>query len=60
MFNYLSSIVGTSKTGLNFNIGEPLGDAWTSWKHFRGTTKVRISSLDSKLARYGSGVVREN
>ena len=40
----LSSIVGSSKPALSFNLGEAYGDAWGAWTHCRGTSKARCLS----------------
>ena len=37
----LSSIVGSGKPTLSFNVGEAYSDAWGAWVHCRGTSKVR-------------------
>ena len=44
MFGYLSSIVGTAKAGLPYNVGEAQDDAWLSWKHSKGTSKARAAA----------------
>ena len=36
----LSSIVGSGKPTLAFNVGEAYSDAWGAWVHCRGTSKV--------------------
>ena len=49
----LSSIVGSSKPALSFNLGEAYsGDAWGAWTHYRGTSKARGSR--SAAVRYAA------
>ncbi|KAB2026483.1 hypothetical protein ES319_D06G222400v1 [Gossypium barbadense] len=72
MFNFLKGVVGGSGGGqkdLPYNIGDPYPSAWSSWSHFRGTSKddgspVSIFSLsgsnpqDGRLAAGRNGVKR--
>ncbi|KAK8516921.1 hypothetical protein V6N12_032121 [Hibiscus sabdariffa] len=70
MLNFLKGVVGGSGAGLKdlpYNIGDPYPSAWSSWSHFRGTsrddgTPVSIFSLsgnnqqDGRLAAGRNGV----
>lgn len=50
MFNFLKGVVGGSGAGqkdLPYNIGDPYPSAWSSWSHFRGTSKVFFVFLNS-------------
>ncbi|KAK8575804.1 hypothetical protein V6N12_063458 [Hibiscus sabdariffa] len=72
MLNFLKGVVGGSGAGLKdlpYNIGEPYSSAWSSWSHFRGTSRddgspVSIFSLsgnsqqDARLAAGRNGVKR--
>ncbi|KAK8612096.1 hypothetical protein V6N13_092215 [Hibiscus sabdariffa] len=72
MLNFLKGVVGGSGAGLKdlpYNIGDPYPSAWSSWSHFRGTsrddgTPVSIFSLsgnnqqDGRLAAGRNGVKR--
>ncbi|GMJ14319.1 cytoplasmic tRNA export protein [Hibiscus trionum] len=72
MLNFLKGVVGGSGTGLKdlpYNIGDPYPSAWSSWSHFRGTSRddgspVSIFSLsgnnqqDGRLAAGRNGVKR--
>ncbi|KAH1055241.1 hypothetical protein J1N35_033306 [Gossypium stocksii] len=72
MFNFLKGVVGGSGGGqkdLPYNLGDPYPFAWSSWSHFRGTSKddgspVSIFSLsgsnpqDGRLAAGRNGVKR--
>ncbi|KAE8723643.1 hypothetical protein F3Y22_tig00012104pilonHSYRG00040 [Hibiscus syriacus] len=72
MLNFLKGVVGGSGATLKdlpYNVGDPYTSAWSSWSHFRGTSKddgapVSIFSLsgnnqqDGRLAAGRNGVKR--
>jgi hypothetical protein len=47
----LSSIVGSSKPTFAFNVGDAHAEAWGSWTHCRGTTKVCAPEADVGVGR---------